>query len=355
MVILLLSLTSMYLLGYAGYIILSVLRIPAPGLIGTMVIVGFLASKGVPWPEIPSYVRFILQVVVGITVGMRFSKKNTKQIKSFLLPGIIIVIWTIGTGLLIGFILEYYTNMDIGTSLFSAVPGGITEMSVVALSYGLETPVIVLFQFMRILGVCLTVPFCASLYKEETTIEQVNSNDKNSENEEKKNSDGQSKYSDNVLLTILIGVTAGYISLRFKLPAGAMLGSMLVVGFLKSLGFHLKSLPKEASLIAQIGLGGIIGLSFTPAVSKLLLENLVPAVVFSIAIVLNSIILGFVIHKIFGWDMTTSLLACAPAGLSQMSMIALDMNADAVKVGIIHIMRLTTIVLVVPYIISSML
>lgn len=350
---LILSLTSIYVIGYIGYKVLDYIKVPAPGLIGTMVIVGILSSKGVPWAEIPFFVRFALQVIIGIAVGMRFSKEKIREIKTFIIPGIIIVVWTIGAGLAAGFLLEHYTGMDLGTSLFSAVPGGITEMAIVAFSYGLDVPVIALFQFMRILGVCLVVPLFVSLYSKHTDG-QVVPEDIEPEEKPGDSAGRQPKYN-SILATVLIGGAAGLAATYFKVPAGAMLGSMLAIGILSSMGLYLKPLPEKYLLYAQIGFGGIIGLSFTPEAAGVFLKILVPAVAFSVVIILNSIVLGFIIHKVFGWDMITSMLACAPAGLSQMSVIALDMHADTVKVGIIHAMRLAIIILTVPNIISLML
>ncbi|MGB4439313.1 MAG: AbrB family transcriptional regulator, partial [Sedimentibacter sp.] len=69
----------------------------------------------------------------------------------------------------------------------------------------------------------------------------------------------------------------------------------------------------------------------------------------------NGFILSYITHKLFKWDLTTSLLACAPAGISQMSSIALDMNADAVIVSIIQTIRLITIIVFLPPIILNII
>ncbi len=51
-------------------------------------------------------------------------------------------------------------------------------------------------------------------------------------------------------------------------------------------------------------------------------------VLFSFLTVLFGIVLGVIMHKKFGIDLTTSLLTCAMAGVSQMSTIAMEMDSD---------------------------
>ena len=75
---------------------------------------------------------------------------------------------------------------------------------------------------------------------------------------------------------------------------------------------------------------------------------MLPIFVFSIVVVLNGVALGFFVHRYYGWDLVTSLLACAAAGVTQMSVLALDMDADAVTVSLMQTMRFTLILLVMP-------
>jgi hypothetical protein len=336
------SLVILYVLGYFGYIVFRYIKVPAAALSGAIVAVSLLTSQGLLSLNIPVYIRVFLQTIIGILVGCIFSKERIQEMKFIIVPGGVVAVWMIGTGLASGFLLARFTGLDLGTSLFSAVPGGMTEMSIIAIAYELNVPVVVLFQFMRVLGVYLTVPALASKYKgkkyEDIMCDEL-SVTADTKTEEKGGS---------IIYTFVAGGAAGFICRQMGIPAGAIIGPMILVGVLRSLGFPLKPLPKKVILFAQIGLGGVLGLNFTPEITRTLFEIMLPTIVFSLFIVLNGTILAYVVHKVFGWDFTTALLACAAAGVSQMSAIALDMDADAVKVGIIHVIRLAVIVLVVP-------
>ena len=93
------------------------------------------------------------------------------------------------------------------------------------------------------------------------------------------------------------------------------------------MGVPLAEPPKWLVILGQIGLGGYLGTTFTPEVLSTLLGLVVPTIAFSAVIVLNGIVTGIIVHRIFGWDLITSLLSSATAGVTQMSAIALDMDA----------------------------
>ncbi len=93
-------------------------------------------------------------------------------------------------------------------------------------------------------------------------------------------------------------------------------------------------------------------MTFSPETASNLQMMLLSTIGFSVFLVISGIALAFVARTVFGWDLTTSLLACSAAGVTQMSAIALDMKADAVTVGLVQILRLALIVLTMPVIIN---
>ena len=113
--------------------------------------------------------------------------------------------------------------------------------------------------------------------------------------------------------------------------------------------------PKWLVILGQIGLGGYLGTTFTPEVLSTLLGLVVPTIAFSAVIVLNGIVTGIIVHRIFGWDLITSLLSSATAGVTQMSAIALDMDADAVTVGLMQVLRFALVMLLMPTLINHII
>lgn len=341
-----LTFALIFSLGFLGCWVFRFLHIPGGAITGSLAIVALFSSQGVEWADLPSYVSTFFQVVIGIMVGCKFSKEKTSQIKSLIVPGLLVSSWMLCTGLAGGLLLVKITGLDIGTALYGSVPGGMAEMGLIALSHNLNVPIVSLFQFVRVIAVHISVPIIALKYghmaQEETAAQAMPAID---DVEKKKEKDF------GILITIALGGCGGLVAKYVGVPVGGMLGAMVVVGTARSIGVHLKKLPGWLTVFAQIGLGGYLGVTFTPETASTLHRMLLPTLVFSVVIVISGIILGFIVHRIFGWDLSTSLLACAAAGVTQMSVIALDMDADAVTVGLIQAMRLAIIVLLMPSII----
>jgi len=245
--------------------------------------------------------------------------------------------------LVVGILLAKVTGMDLGTALFGSVPGGLSEMGLIALSYNLSVPVVTLFQFVRVLAVCLSVPIIASKYRHDIREEAVTQSLPKADE-----ADGSRHKLFGVLATLIIGGIGGFTARYFGVPVGGILGAMAAVSLLRISGVALNEVPRWLVVCAQVGLGGYLGSTFTPNIVGTLHTLMLPIFVFSIVVVLNGVALGFFIHRYYGWDLVTSLLACAAAGVTQMSVLALDMDADAVTVSLMQTMRFALILLVMP-------
>lgn len=216
-------------------------------------------------------------------------------------------------------------------------------MGLLAIELNLNVPVVTLFQFMRVVAVYVCVPAIATRYdrkgREEAAAKAP------SVDGELKN--GKRKMLE-ILGTLLVGGAGGFIAKALGVPVGGLLGAMTATGILRIMGVHLKALPRSLVVLAQIGLGGYLGTTFTPEVVASLHRLIIPVIVFSVAVVLNGIIIGILVHRYFGLELVTSLLACSAAGVTQMSAIALDMDADAVIVGVIQSMRFALTMMIMP-------
>ncbi|MDD3851792.1 MAG: AbrB family transcriptional regulator [Firmicutes bacterium] len=340
-------------LGFLGYRLFKFMHIPGGAITGSLLIVAVFSSLGLGWADIPSYYNTSFQVVLGIIMGCKFSKETASSIKKLVIPGLFVSAWMIGLSLAMGVLLTKVTGMDLGTALYGTTPGGLSEMGILAMANNMNVPVVTLFQFVRVIAVYLSVPVIALKYyhreKKWTTDETAATMDKSKDGEKQK------KNVWCILASIAAGAAGGFAAKAAGVPVGGMLGAMAVVGILRILGVPLAEPPKWLLIMGQIGLGGCLGTTFTPEVLSTLLGLIVPTIVFSAVIVLNGIITGFLVHSIFGWDLITSLLASAAAGVTQMSAIALDMDADAVTVGLLQALRFALIMLLMPTLINHII
>ncbi len=157
-----------------------------------------------------------------------------------------------------------------------------------------------------------------------------------------------------ILLTLIVAFAGGLIGLKLKIPAGALIGAMIAVAALK-IGSGRGDLPYSFRIMAQIFVGGMLGLNFSMETINGLKNLIFPAMIVVVGLTLFSVILGFTLSKLTGLDLTTALFSVSPGGLTDMTLISGAYGADTPTVALLHLMRLLTVITVLPTIIGALM
>ena len=335
------------------------MRIPGGAIVGPLVIIAIVTSQGLQWVELPSFLITFLKVIIGVTVGCRFKKEQIPVIKTYLIPSLISSVWMISISLVIGFFMFKMTEVDLGTALYGSVPTGIIEMGLLALTLNLNVPVVTVLQFVRYLSINITVPIIVSRCQNGNNISDDNCQKESDITDIKKEKQIKHTkkfdignidwtYTLQVLYLLFFGSIGGITFEYLGIPVGGLLGSMIAVGTLRIMGVPLKELPHWLIRVAQILIGGHLGTSFVPEVLNILKPLLFPILFFSFFVVLSGILLGFIFYRVLKWDLATALLATSSGGVTLMTLAALEMNADPIKVSIVQTIRIVLILLIMP-------
>jgi hypothetical protein len=102
-------------------------------------------------------------------------------------------------------------------------------------------------------------------------------------------------------------------------------------------------------------MGILIGESITPSVLHLLLVSTPIIVVMTVATLASSLALAGVLQRRLQTDACTALLSCAPAGMTQMPIIADELGADLSQVTVFQLTRYLCSVAVLPILFRFML
>lgn len=154
-----------------------------------------------------------------------------------------------------------------------------------------------------------------------------------------------------ILYTLAVAFAGGYGGILLKIPAGALIGAMFAVGAFNMYTGKGK-IPGSFKTLSQIAVGGIIGLNFTVETLGSLKYLIAPALLLVLGLMLYCIFLGFIIHKLTGLDLITSLFSTSPGGLADTSIISDAYGADTPKVAMLHLVRLITVISLLPAIIG---
>jgi membrane AbrB-like protein len=153
-----------------------------------------------------------------------------------------------------------------------------------------------------------------------------------------------------LIVTLIIGMIGGLFALKIKVPAGAMVGSMLSVALYNIITGEAY-FPQDLRVITQIATGAFIGAGITKKDVLDLKLMIKPAVLMVSTMIILDLFLGYIMFKITDIDLVTSLFACAPGGLVDMSIISTDLGADSSKVALLQMVRLMSVLIILPPII----
>lgn len=150
-----------------------------------------------------------------------------------------------------------------------------------------------------------------------------------------------------ILSTFIIGILGGLLAKQLKIPAPFMTGSMLAVA-LFSILTEQSYMPSTLKIIAQIISGAYIGQQVNKS-DLLNFPKLGKSILFLMLLfTLNMFTMGFIFHLFFNMDLVTALLSCMPGGIMDVSLISIDMGAQAEIVATMQLIRLVSILLILP-------
>lgn len=150
-----------------------------------------------------------------------------------------------------------------------------------------------------------------------------------------------------LIITLIVGIVGGIIAMRFKMPAGAMVGSMIAVTIFSIITGHA-FVPQNVKVITQIAAGAFIGAGIKRK-DVIALKLIVKPAIFMVAsMIILDLFMGYIMFKVTGIDLVTSLFATAPAGIVDMSLISDELGADTSKVVVLHLIRIVSVLIIFP-------
>ncbi len=144
--------------GAAGYLLARPLRIPAPYLLGPMLLSAAAHLAGLTDARPPGLAVNAAQVVVGASIGCRFVGVRWQRIVAISGQGLV------STGLLLALSLVFAaaasraSGIPFQALLLAFAPGGLPEMTLVALALDIDVALVVSHHLARVLFINIGVP-----------------------------------------------------------------------------------------------------------------------------------------------------------------------------------------------------
>ena len=147
-----------------GLPLARMIRLPAPGLFGPMILSGAVHVIG--WTHVPPPSLFIIgaQIVVGTIIGCRFVGATLREVgHDLMLAAVVTVLAIASTATFAGFI-TWAIGMPTAQAFLAFAPGGVTEMSLMTLAIDQDVAFVSVAHLIRITLVIAVAPPLFTLF-----------------------------------------------------------------------------------------------------------------------------------------------------------------------------------------------
>jgi len=323
-------------IGTVGGAAANSLGLPLAWMIGAMVFTTIASIAGAPVAMARTF-RGIMVTVLGVMLGSAFAPGMAARMLEWW-PTIAILALYCAT---ITAVLMLYFHKVAGhswtTSYFAGAPGGLNEMIIVGGEMGGDVRTIALVHGARVLLVVLIVPFGFSLIGDYDQASRPPSGDALT-----------SLTIHDIAILTACGVFGALIARLIRLPAAFVTGPMILSAIVHLTGLTASKPPTELIAAAQVVMGTTVGCRFAGVPLRRIGRTLAEATGSTTIMLALTVLFALLLQPIAETSFQAIVLAFAPGGLAEMSLIALALGIDAAFVSTHHIIRIIIVVIAAP-------
>lgn len=141
------------------------LRIPIPEFLGPMAAGAIIANLGVDY-SLPTWVVFTAFLVLGSSVGARFSGTRWSQVVSVGRFGMVYALFALVVAALMAWLVASMTQLSFVAVLLALIPGGVGEMAVIAMVMDIDPVYVVSHHVLRLLLLIFMTPLIMRIAKQ---------------------------------------------------------------------------------------------------------------------------------------------------------------------------------------------
>jgi uncharacterized protein len=324
------------LLGAAGGAVCWHWNTPLPWMIGAMTVTTIAALAGLPVRSYQTF-RTVMVGLLGVLLGSSFTPALLDQLMLWpvTLAGLLVYSAVTQVAGLVYF--KRAAGVDNATAFFSASPGGLNEMTIMGGQMGGDERTIVLTHAIRILLVVFVIPIWFRLFADYNPAARA--------------------ASDVALISVPLlemlklaacGMVGAYVGIRLRLPAATMFGPMIASAIVHMTGLTSARPPVELVSAAQVVMGVAVGCRFAGTRLGEVWRIVLHAAVFAAILLALAVVSAAILHALTGLPTTGLVLAYAPGGVTEMSLVALALAVDVAFVATHHAVRLFIVLIAAP-------
>lgn len=324
-----------------GYL-LDRIHLPGGMMIGAVIgscLLGVFTGQS----HMPAPAKTVAQIIAGAFIGSGITREDVREMRTVVKPALILIPCLLLINITSGLLIYHVSELDLMTALMCCVPGGISDIPMIAADMGADPSVVVTFQFIRLVLGIGCFPLMIRFVTKEDNGEKTAAAGK------KKKKEFKAQY---VALTFAVAAICGLIGKASPMPSGTM-GFATMGSIVFACAFPGKAqMPRILRKCAQLLSGAYVGASIGVQQLYLLTTLGLPALILITGYTAGCFVIGYLMYRTGCFTRREGMLAATPAGASDMALISADLGVQNAKLIVLQVLRLIVVVLVFPSILS---
>ncbi|MCB2110070.1 MAG: AbrB family transcriptional regulator [Defluviimonas sp.] len=321
-----------YVLALSGGFAAKAAHLPLPMLLGSLVATGAATIGGLRplghLPQAPQKIRMMFIPVIGVAIGGSARPEILEQAGEWL-PSLAALCLFIPVAHYMGFRLYAAQGVDRLTAFYGAAPGGLVETVQMGEDAGADIQMLAMLQFLRLIVTIVFIPL-AFTWLEGHAVGSASG---------ARVTGGELGVRE-VAVLLACGVFGALAGLRLRLPAGHVIGPIVLSGGAHMAGLTHAVPPGWLVSATQVVIGTSLGVRFAGMPKARILTALRMALVNSACVIGLATGFAFAVAPLADEPVRAVFLAFAPGGLVEMGLIALSLKLSILYVTAHHLLRI---------------
>lgn len=323
-----------YVVAGAGVAAFKLLHLPLPWLLGPISACLIAALAGVPMAG-NRFMNEAMRTILGLAVGATFTTAVLISMAGMWPTLLMIPVMTALIGVIGVTYFKRIWGFDFATSYYGSMPGGLQDMLVFGEEAGGDVRALSLIHATRVLVIVSALPLILSFVWEADLT----------------NPPGASATEiawQQLVLMVVCALVGWQVAKRVGMFGAAILGPLLVASVLAMTGVLQHRPPAEAIWAAQFFIGMGVGTKYAGVTMAEVRRDVTAALGFCVILLILTVIFAEVIHLAGLAPPMETILAFAPGGQAELTVLALIVCADMAFVAAHHVLRLFVVILGAP-------
>ena len=326
------------LISIPSAIIADYFNIPLAWMLGPMLAVSVAALAGVN-VKMPKLALSSILIILGLHIGNYIDQNLINQMKEWIWTSAIMFVYILLSIVIVSKYLQKYSGYKEKTSIFSAAPGALGPLLILAEYEKSDLSQVATSHLIRLIIIITVFPFFVVNFAstEAIEIEKFNYLDQNHYN----------------LIILLIGsILLILLFDKIGVPAALLSGTLVASGILQISEVASYKIPEQSIDFCLLILGASVGCRFADKSLNEVARNTFHSFIATTILVILGVLAALAATYFVDTNFLTLLLSFCPGGIYEVAVIAIAFNLDPNFVAFHHIIRLLMILFTIPVILK---